>query len=99
MLRYQRLIRGHASGTEKILRYLTLSLSLSLSLSRSGTHTQKLGGQVNYRDFDKTLLRCKPSVSEDDLKEFQVLPLSRLIWARQDFFTNLYCRPRISNWK
>jgi vacuolar protein-sorting-associated protein 4 len=26
---------------------------------------------VNYRDFDKTLLRCKPSVSEGDLQEFQ----------------------------
>ncbi|KAJ1491812.1 hypothetical protein T484DRAFT_1773605, partial [Baffinella frigidus] len=38
---------------------------------------------VNYRDFDKTLLRCRPSVSEDDLKEFQS-------GLRQD------CKPSVS---
>jgi len=26
---------------------------------------------VNYRDFEKTLQRCKPSVSEADLAEFE----------------------------
>ena len=39
-------------------------------------------------------------MSEDDLKEFQVLPLSRLIWARRDLFaaklTELYLGPSMS---